>query len=76
MATDLFECVFNQILLKTAKMTILRHFSNSVPLRPPHFKDNWIFFNFPPIFYLSNVDKKNLAGFGSFEPELCFRVNL
>ena len=47
-------------------MTILRHFSNFAPLPPPQFEDNWIFFNFPSISYLSNLDEQNLAGFGWF----------
>ena len=43
MATVLFEGVFDQILLKTAEMTVLGYFSNFAPLPPPHFEDNWIF---------------------------------
>ena len=42
MATVLFEGVFEQILLKTAKMTFLTHFFKLAPLLPPHFEDNWI----------------------------------
>ena len=58
MATDLFEGVFNQILLKTAK-----NFFNFVPLPPPHFVDIWIFINFPPVSYLSNLDQQKIGWF-------------
>ena len=56
MATDLYEGVFNLILLKTAKNDHFETLSKFSPLLPPHFEDNWIFFNFPPISYLSNLD--------------------
>ena len=54
MATDLCEGVFNGILLKTAKNGHFETLFHLCP--PPHFEDNWIFFNFPPISYLSNLD--------------------
>ena len=43
MATVLFEGVFDQILLKTVKVTVLTHFFNFAPLPAPHSEDNWIF---------------------------------
>ena len=40
MATVLFEGVFDEILLKTAKNDRLIHFSNFAPLPFTHFEDN------------------------------------
>ena len=65
MATDLWEDVFNRILLKTAKMAILSHFFNFDPLPPLHFEDNWIFLTFYLFLIYQTWISKNLAGFGS-----------
>ena len=64
MATNLYEGVFNQILPKTAKMAILRHFFN-LPFPPPHFEDNWIFLTFHLFLIYRACIRTNLAGFVS-----------
>ena len=47
MATDSFEGVLDQILLKTAKNdSFLTHFFKFAPLPSPHFEDNRIFVTF------------------------------
>ena len=64
MATILFEDVFDQILLKTAKLTVFETLFQLWPLRPPHFEDNWMFLTFHRFPVYQTWISKNLAGFG------------
>ena len=56
MATVLFDGVFDQILLKTAKNDRFLHTFPTLHLSLPHILRRIGFFNFPPISYLSNLD--------------------
>ena len=59
MTTDLCEGVFNQILLKMAKND---HFE-TIFLSLPHILTTIGFSKFPPISYLSDLDKKKFGWF-------------
>ena len=59
MATDLFDGVFNQILLKTNENDHFETISNFAPVPPPHFQDNWIFLTFHQFLIYQTWAEKN-----------------
>ena len=67
MATDLFEGVFNQILLKTTENDHFETLFPNFPLTLPHIlRTIGIFLTFHLFLTYRTWIRKNLAGFGSF----------
>ena len=64
MATVLFEGVFDQILLKTAKNDRFETLFQICASPPPHFEGNWIFLTLHEFLIYQTWIGKNLAGFG------------
>ena len=64
MATVLFEGVFDQILLKTAKMTVFDTLFQVCTSPSPTFLDNWIFLIFHRFLIYQTWISQNLTGFG------------
>ena len=63
MATVLFEGVFYQILLKTAKNDRFETLFQLCASPSPTFGGQLDFFNFPAISYLSNLDQQKCGWF-------------
>ena len=65
MAAVLFEDVFDQILLGTAKnRPFLKHFFNFTLLRPPNFEDSLTFLTLHLFLVYGTWISKNLESFG------------